>query len=163
MRQPPEGVEPSEDPAGWGLKKQHIALHEGVNVIEVKKGGLAYVSYFDDDSEHAPRVVVHFPTGTVNGFFDAAKHTKADWDRLLDQAVSPILHEKQLILVLDHDANLPDRKLRRSKVLALHKTTGGLIWETARPHSRGAWSTPMIWTHEHGTHLVVLGDGLFRP
>lgn len=91
MRQPPEGVEPSKDPAGWGLQKQRIALEEGVNVIEVSKGGNAYVSYFDDDSEHAPRVTVHFPTGKVNGFFDASKHTNADWDRLLDQAVSPIL------------------------------------------------------------------------
>jgi hypothetical protein len=91
MRKPPEGVEPSKDPAGWGLHKQRIGLQEGVNVIEVRKGGNVYVSYFDDDSERAPKITVHFPTGKVNGFFDAAKHTNEDWDRLLDQAVSPIL------------------------------------------------------------------------
>ena len=34
---------------------------------------------------------MHFPTGKVNGFFDASKHTDADWDRLLDEAVSPIM------------------------------------------------------------------------
>lgn len=91
MRKPAEGIDPTKDPNGWGLHKQRIALQEGVNVIHVDKGGNAYVSYFDDDAEHAPKVPIHFPTGQVNGFFDAAKHTNADWDRLLDQAVSPIM------------------------------------------------------------------------
>jgi hypothetical protein len=50
-----------------------------------------YVSYFDDRVETAPKVSVHFPTGKVNGYFDASKHNDADWDRLLDQAVSPIM------------------------------------------------------------------------
>jgi len=91
MRKPAEGIEPTKDPNGWGLRKQRIALHEGVNVIQVNKSGNAYVSYFDDDAEHAPKIPVHFPTGKVNGFFDAAKQTNEDWDRLLDQAVSPIM------------------------------------------------------------------------
>jgi hypothetical protein len=91
MRQPAEGIEPTKDPNGWGLHKQKIALKEGVNVIQVKKGSNVYVSYFDDDAEHAPQVTVHFPTGKVNGFFDASKQTNEDWNRLLDQAVSPIL------------------------------------------------------------------------
>ena len=60
-------------------------------MIQVEKGGNVYVSYFDDHAETAPTVTVHFPTGKVNGFFDAAKHTNADWDRLLDEAVSPIM------------------------------------------------------------------------
>jgi hypothetical protein len=91
MRQPAAGVEPTKDPNGWGLHKQSLALQEGVNVIQVRKGGNVYVSYYDDDAEHAPKVTVHFPTGQVNGFFDAARQTNADWDRLLDQAVSPIM------------------------------------------------------------------------
>jgi hypothetical protein len=91
MRKPAEGIEPTKDPNGWGLHKQEIALKEGVNVIEVKKSSNAYVSYFDDHAEQAPKISVHFPTGKVNGFFDAAKHTNADWDRMLDQAVGPIL------------------------------------------------------------------------
>jgi len=91
MRKPPEGVEPTKDPAGWGLKRQRIAIKEGVNIIQVEKGGNAYVSYFDDNAELAPKITVHFPTGKVNGFFDIAKHTNADWDRMLDQAVGPIL------------------------------------------------------------------------
>jgi hypothetical protein len=91
MRKPAEGIKPTDDPNGWGLRKQKVRLAEGVNVVQVKKSGNAYVSYFDDHAEHAPKLFVHFPTGKVNGFFDAAKHTNADWDRLLDQAVSPIL------------------------------------------------------------------------
>ena len=74
-------------------------------------------------------------------------------------ATSPILHEQRLILVVDDDANLPDSKLSRSKVMALDKATGDLLWETARPYNRGAWSTPMIWKHEQGTDLIVLGNG----
>jgi outer membrane protein assembly factor BamB len=74
-------------------------------------------------------------------------------------STSPILHEQRLILVVDDDANLPDSKLSRSKVMALDKATGELVWETPRPYNRGAWSTPMIWRHQHGADLVVLGNG----
>ena len=91
MRKPPEGIDPTKDPNGWGLHKQVIALKEGVNIVQVKKSGNAYVSYFDDRAEDAPKVCVHFPTGKVNGFFDVTKHNNADWNRLLDQAVSPIM------------------------------------------------------------------------
>ncbi len=91
MRQPPEDVKPTEDPNGWGLMRQEVALQEGVNVIDVEKGSNAYISYFADDAAKAPKISVHFPTGKVNGFFDAAHHTNDDWDRLLDTAVSPIM------------------------------------------------------------------------
>jgi outer membrane protein assembly factor BamB len=74
-------------------------------------------------------------------------------------ATSPILYEKLLILTLDDDANLPDSKLSRSKVIALDKATGETVWETPRPYNRGVWTSPMIWSHESGTDLVVLGDG----
>ena len=82
---------PAKDSKGWGLHRQEIGLKEGVNLIRVEKGGNVYVSYFDDHAEQAPKVSMHFPTGKVNGFFDTSKHTNADWDRLLDQAVSPIM------------------------------------------------------------------------
>jgi len=91
MRKPAAGVDPAKDPNGWGLRKQVDELKEGVNVIQVTRSGNAYVSYYDEHAEQAPKVPVHFPTGKVNGFFDASKHTNADWNRLLDQAVSPIL------------------------------------------------------------------------
>jgi hypothetical protein len=91
MRKPAEGINPAKDPNGWGLRRQEIGLKEGVNLIQVEKGGNVYVSYFDDHAETAPAVCVHFPTGKVNGLFDVSKHTNTDWDRLLDNAVSPIM------------------------------------------------------------------------
>ena len=74
-------------------------------------------------------------------------------------STSPILHEQRLILVLDDDADLPNSKVSRSKVIALDKATGRLLWETPRPYNRGVWTTPMIWRHERGADLVVLGNG----
>ena len=91
MRKPPAGIDAAKDPNGWGLRKQEIALKEGVNVIQVTQPGNAYVSYFDDHAEDAPEVTVHFPTGRVNGFFDLSKHNNDDWNRLLDHAVSPVM------------------------------------------------------------------------
>lgn len=90
-RQPTAGFDPINDPEGWDLKKQEISLHEGVNVIYVKKAGNVYLNYFADDPETAPQIAVHFVTGKVNGYFDADIHTDEDWNRLLDNAVSPIM------------------------------------------------------------------------
>ncbi len=73
-------------------------------------------------------------------------------------STSPIIHENRVILVLDDDANLPNSKLSRSKVLALDAASGELLWETARPYNRGVWTTPMIWKSDADTDLVVLGN-----
>lgn len=94
MRQPTPGFKPTEDPEGWGLKRQEIPLREGVNVIYVKKAGNVYLDYFADDVETAPAVTIHFVTGKVNGYFDAEKQTNEEWNSLLDHAVSPIMDVK---------------------------------------------------------------------
>lgn len=78
---------------------------------------------------------------------------------LYGMAGSPILHGDHLILVLDDDANLPDSRLSRSRILALRKSTGEPAWETPRPLYRSGWSTPAIWNHAQGQDLVVLGSG----
>ncbi|MCU0780407.1 MAG: M60 family metallopeptidase [Akkermansiaceae bacterium] len=91
MRQPTPGHRPDKDPQGWGLKRQQFGLREGVNLIRVEKSGNAYVSYYDDHAGEAPKITVHFPTGKENGYFDIARHDNADWDRLLDGAVSPVM------------------------------------------------------------------------
>lgn len=90
-RKPAPGIKPTEDPNGWGLKVQEIALQEGANVVYAAKAGNVYISYYDDQPETAPEVRVHFVTGKVNGYFDASIHTNDDWNRLLDNAVSPIM------------------------------------------------------------------------
>ena len=78
---------------------------------------------------------------------------------LYGSATSPIGHGDHLILVVDNDANLPDSKLSQSRILALKRSMGELVWETARPFQRSGWSTPTIWTHADGEDLVVLGSG----
>jgi hypothetical protein len=91
MRQPPEGVEPRKDPAGWGLKAQVFPLQEGVNRIQVQKAGLAYLHVVSDQPEQSAGVTVHFLSGEPNGLFDPAVHDNADWDRLLQGETHPIL------------------------------------------------------------------------
>lgn len=78
---------------------------------------------------------------------------------LYGSASSPILHRDLLILALDDDANLPDSKLSRSRLVAFHKNSGELAWETPRPLHRSGWSTPVIWPHHNIEDLVVLGSG----
>ncbi|HEX7861107.1 MAG TPA: PQQ-binding-like beta-propeller repeat protein [Verrucomicrobiae bacterium] len=78
---------------------------------------------------------------------------------LYGSASSPILHRDLLILVLDDDANLPDSKLSRSRLVAFHKNSGELAWETPRPLHRSGWSTPVIWPHNNIKDLLVLGSG----
>ena len=78
---------------------------------------------------------------------------------LYGSATSPVGYRGSLILVLDNDANLPDSKLSRSRILALDKSTGDVLWETPRPFFRSGWSTPTIWDHGSGRDLVVLGSG----
>ena len=91
MRKMPKGYNPWKDRGGWGLKRQTFALKSGLNVVELTKAGNAYVSYFDDNTDKAPKIKVHFPTGKVSGFFDITKHNNADWDRMLDKAAGPVL------------------------------------------------------------------------
>ncbi len=81
---------------------------------------------------------------------------------LYGMSSSPILHRDTLILVLDNDANLPNSELSQSKIIALNRSTGELVWETLRPLHRSGWSTPTIWTHRGGQELVVLGSGRLR-
>ena len=92
-RRAPEGIKPTEDPAGWGLKSEVHQLKEGVNYIRANKGGLVYIQYYTDDdpANHKP-ITVHFPTGKLNGYFDLTRgDSNADFNSLLDNAVSPVM------------------------------------------------------------------------
>ncbi|MGL5683763.1 MAG: M60 family metallopeptidase [Marinifilaceae bacterium] len=90
-RRPPEGISPTKDPAGWGLKREQYVLKNGVNVVDIKQRGLAYLPYFSALPENEPDVKVHFVNGAINGYFDISKHTDEDWNRMLDSAVYPVL------------------------------------------------------------------------
>lgn len=92
-RAPAEIKDPTRDPAGWGLKNETHTLREGVNLVNLEKGGHAYIQYFTNDApENHKSIAVHFPTGKVNGFFDITRgDTNADFDNLLENAISPIM------------------------------------------------------------------------
>lgn len=62
-------------------------LSPGINKLKARNKGLIYLFYHTPDYLTAPPVTIHFATGKVNGYFDAQKHTAADWRRLLDAAV----------------------------------------------------------------------------
>ena len=92
-RHAPEGIKPTEDPAGWGLHSRRYPLSEGINMIPVEKGGLVYISYYTEDEpdNHKP-ITVHFPTGKENGYFDVTRgDNDEEFNRLLENAVSPIM------------------------------------------------------------------------
>ena len=81
---------------------------------------------------------------------------------LYGTSCSPIAYGEMLILVTDDDANLPDSKVSRSRILALSKKTGRTLWERHRPFHRSGWSTPTLAKGSQGMELVVLGNGSLR-
>ena len=78
---------------------------------------------------------------------------------LYGASTSPIAYRDLLILVIDNDANLEKSNLSKSRIIALKRATGKLVWEVSRPFLRSGWSTPTIWNHQEGEELVVLGHG----
>jgi outer membrane protein assembly factor BamB len=80
------------------------------------------------------------------------------WQRKIDtpknkygMAISPILYEDKVILVLDSDGG-------SSRLLAVNRNTGDTAWEQPRSLFKAGWSTPMIWRHGDTEELVVLGS-----
>lgn len=64
------------------------ALKTGVNKIVPEKKGLIYLMYHvNDNPANYPEIKIHFASGSVNGYFDVAKHTREQWATLLNGAV----------------------------------------------------------------------------
>lgn len=73
-----------------GQPESYYDLKNGVNVITATNRGNGYVSYYSNDYQNAPSVSLHFAMATENGYFDASRHTNADWKRMLANAKSDI-------------------------------------------------------------------------
>lgn len=58
-------------------------MQPGLNRFKVNTEGLAYLMY-QDENEYQVRA--NFATGTINGYFDVAKHTNDDWKDLITNA-----------------------------------------------------------------------------
>lgn len=107
-----------------GNKKEvtsYYSLHEGENVITAKNKGLAYIGYYTEDYKTAPRITCTFHSGTVNGVFDPAVHTNADWRRLLDATVFEVIDIKGKYVNLVFDVktlkeNCPDQGVEMVRI-----------------------------------------------
>lgn len=62
---------------------------------------------------------------------------------------SPLLHEGRVIVNRDH--------LSGSSIIAFDARTGKKLWETARPDRVTSYGTPIVWTHEGITEIVMSG------
>lgn len=92
LRYPPNEEDPTKDPKGWGIEKKTFTLRNGVNIIDLKDfGSLAYIDYFSENPSQESPIHVHFLTGKENGYFDVSKHKDEDWNKLVDNAVFPII------------------------------------------------------------------------
>ena len=64
------------------------SLRTGINKIVSEKKGLIYVMYHvNGNLADYDEVKIHFASGSVNGYFDVAKHTREQWSTLLNGAV----------------------------------------------------------------------------
>lgn len=57
-------------------------------------GGLAYIDFYSDEPQKENSIQVHFVAGKVNGFFDVGKNNNNDWNKLIDNAVYPVIDAK---------------------------------------------------------------------
>lgn len=62
---------------------------------------------------------------------------------------SPILAGGNVVQLLDQDGD--------SHLVALNRRTGELAWRVERPEMRRGFGTPILWTHDGATDLVVPG------
>ena len=81
---------------------------------------------------------------------------------LYGMSTSPLVYKNKVILVVDNDANIEKSRLSQSKIIALNKSNGEIIWSAERPHHRSGWSSPIIWKHDKGSELIVLGNEKVR-
>jgi outer membrane protein assembly factor BamB len=62
---------------------------------------------------------------------------------------SPVLAGGHVIQLLDQDGD--------SHLVALDRRTGEVVWRVDRPDMRRGFGTPLVWTHDGATDLVVPG------
>ncbi len=62
---------------------------------------------------------------------------------------SPVLASGNVVQLLDQDGG--------SHLVALNQRTGEVAWRVERPEMRRGFGTPIVWTHDGATDLVVPG------
>ena len=64
-------------------RSSSYSLRNGLNVITAQTEGNVFINYYTDDFENAPNVKVHFVNAPVQGYWDQATMTNADWKAML--------------------------------------------------------------------------------
>jgi hypothetical protein len=74
-----------------GLYQMTYPLRQGNNKVRVSHDGLLYIYYYTENYATAAPVKIHVASGEVNGYFNSAEHTDADWTRITNDAVYYLL------------------------------------------------------------------------
>lgn len=69
----------------YGYSTESYSIKNGTNLITSLKGGLVYIQYLTSDGAGNP-VKIHFASGSVNGYYDTAKHAPEEWQTRLNAA-----------------------------------------------------------------------------
>lgn len=80
------------------------ALRKGMNKIKISRGGPLYIRYYTQTGTEPP-AKINIVNGVVNGYYDKARHTPADWPRLLEKATHPLFQMKGEYVVLNFELN----------------------------------------------------------
>lgn len=85
-------------------------LKNGINMIGMNGSGLAYISYYDNEFQKAPKLEISILTGKFNGVFNSTLNTNSDWKKLLTSATCETIDivGKQVHLIY------PVKELRKS-------------------------------------------------
>ena len=73
-------------PDGDGFGGPSFPITKGINKFTASEKGLLYVMYHTPKFKTSAPIKIHIATGSVNGYYDSQKHTKEDWNRLLNSA-----------------------------------------------------------------------------
>jgi FOG: PKD repeat len=78
-------------------------LNTGLNKLSITSKGLGYVSYYTDNYASLQPVKMHITTGRINGYYDINKTTSAQWQSMLNNAVSNMIDLKGKYINMHYD------------------------------------------------------------
>jgi len=76
--------------SGFDGAVSYFDMNNGLNVFQLTHGGMAYISYFNNDST-LNDVSINIVSGKVNGYFDKEKSSEVDWPGLLLNSSYPYI------------------------------------------------------------------------
>lgn len=81
------------DPDKDEQPRETFVIHNGINVIDRTSewSGLGYINYYSDTPENFGKIKVHVVNGIVNGYYDLATMTNAQFDEVLAAAKYPVI------------------------------------------------------------------------